>query len=79
MTNYSEILCTAIDEIVTQKLQGVNFDITKLCTIVNADEAHAGKYMVSDGAIKFDAYCDNTAYRVGQSVYVMVPKGDYSQ
>lgn len=35
--------------------------------------------MVSDGAIKFDAYCDNTAYRVGQSVYVMVPKGDYSQ
>lgn len=77
-TNYSEILCTAIDEIVTAKLDGINFDVTKLCTITNADDASGGKYIVSDGAIKFEAYCDITNYRVGQAVYVMVPKGDYS-
>ena len=60
-------------------MEGINFDVTKLCTIVNADDSSGGKYVVSDGAIKFDAYCDVTNYRVGQAVYVMVPKGDYSQ
>lgn len=33
--NYGETICTAIDEIVTAKLQGLQYDITKLCTIVD--------------------------------------------
>jgi hypothetical protein len=33
--DYNEILCTAIDEIVTARLQGLEYDVTKLCTITD--------------------------------------------
>ena len=50
--NYSEIICTAIDEIVTAKLQGLEYDVTKQCTVVDDSQSHKGKYVVSDGTSK---------------------------
>jgi hypothetical protein len=32
-TDYNEILCTAIDTIVSAKIEGLQYDITKLCMI----------------------------------------------
>jgi hypothetical protein len=38
--DYCEIICTAIDEIVTAKLDGLRYDITKLCTIIDASQSY---------------------------------------
>ena len=35
MSNYAENICVAIDQIVTAKLEGLAYDITKLCTIID--------------------------------------------
>lgn len=40
MADYGEIICKAVDEIVTSKLQGLQYDITKLCTIVDDSMSH---------------------------------------
>jgi hypothetical protein len=78
MNNYGEIICTAVDEIVTSKLQGLQYDITKICTIIDDTEKNKGKYIVNDGAVKFDAYSDIHNYRKGNSVLVTIPNGDFS-
>jgi hypothetical protein len=33
--DYGEIICTAVDEIVNAKLEGLQYDITKLCMVVD--------------------------------------------
>ena len=33
--DYGEIFCNAVDEIITSKLQGLQYDITKLCIIID--------------------------------------------
>nr|DAF37659.1 MAG TPA: hypothetical protein [Caudoviricetes sp.]DAK59212.1 MAG TPA: hypothetical protein [Caudoviricetes sp.] len=38
--DYGEILCTAVDEIVTTRLAGLSYDLTKLCTIVDDSYAY---------------------------------------
>ena len=76
--DYNEIICTAIDEIVTARLQGLQYDITKLCTIIDDTSSYEGKYTVSDGSIRFEAYSTNTSYKNGNNVLVIIPNGDYN-
>lgn len=76
--DYAEILCQAVDEIVTKKLEGVKFDKTINCTIINDSEAASGKYKVTDGSAKFYAYSVSTDYKENDAVYVTVPNGDYN-
>lgn len=76
--NYSEIICTAIDEIVTARLQGLEYDITKQCTIMDDTYSHQGKYIVSDGTSRYEAFSTDTSFRKGNSVLVNIPNGDYS-
>ena len=73
-----DILCETIDTIVTSKIQGLQYDITKLCTIEDDSSSSEGKYIVSDGAIKFEAYSDITNYREGNQVLVTIPNGDFN-
>ena len=54
--DYGEIFCSAVDEIITSKLQDLQYDITKLCTIVDDTYSNQGKYTVSDGTAKYDAF-----------------------
>lgn len=75
--NYSEIICTAIDEIVTAKLQGLEYDVTKQCTIVDDSQSHKGKYVVSDGTSKYEAYSTDVSFKKGNSVLVTIPNGNY--
>lgn len=76
--NYGEIICTAIDEIVTAKLQGLEYDVTKLCTVVDDTQSHKGKYVVTDGTSKYEANSTDTTYRNGNNVLVTIPNGDYN-
>lgn len=75
--DYSEIICTAIDEIVTTRLQGLAYDVTKTCNIVDDSQRQSGKYVVTDGSIRFEAYSIDTSLRKGNSVLVTIPNGDF--
>ena len=76
--DYGEIFCSAVDEIITSKLQDLQYDITKLCTIVDDTYSNQGKYTVSDGTTKYDAFSTDISFKKGNSVLVTVPNGDYS-
>lgn len=79
MAEYNEILCQAIDTIVKERLAQIKFDETISCVIVDNTERKKGKYRVQYGSITFDAYGENTTYDINTTVYVLIPKGDYSQ
>lgn len=59
-------------------LQGLSYDITVPCNIVDASQRNNGEYKVSNGTVTFIAYSENTEYREGQTVYVKIPQGDYN-
>ena len=74
---YSEELFGAIDEILRVRLQSLNKDTTILCNIVDNKEAADGKYTVSNSGLRFTAYSDKTNYENEDSVWVLVPDGNY--
>lgn len=76
--DYGEILCTAVDEIITARMSGLAYDITKLCTIVDDTNSYQGKYVVSDGTARYEAYSTDNNLKKGNSVLVTIPNGDYS-
>lgn len=78
MNDIREIICTAVDTIVSKKLEGLEYDITKLCTIVDDSSRSKGLYVVSDGTARFEAYSTDTSFREGNSVLVIIPNGDYN-
>ena len=77
--DYGEIFCQAVDTIVGEKLKGISFDQTVVCSIEDDSRRAEGVYAVSDGSVKFEAYSDNTGYRTGNEVYVSIPQGDWAQ
>ena len=64
----SEDLFQAIDVIVGQRIRSMEKDKTILCTIEDNSHAAEGKYTVSNAAARFDAFGQDTTYRVGQNV-----------
>lgn len=76
--DYNEIICTAIDTIVNSRIQQLQYDITKVCQIEDASNAAQGKYIVADGAAKYEAFTNDTTLRKGNSVQVLIPNGDYN-
>lgn len=54
------------------------FDETIIATIINDNDSKNGRYIVTDGTIKFDAYSDSQTYKVNDVVRVTILKGDYS-
>ena len=77
--DYAEILLQAMDAVSSKRIEAVKFDTTDSATIIETVDADQGKYMVSTGTAKYVAYSVNTKYRVGDSVYVTIPNGDYEQ
>ena len=76
-TNIAE----AFDILLSKRLSQLSYDQTiqaEINEIVNKDEGH---YKIKYQSAIFDAYSENTetSYKVGQSVYVKVPKNDFSQ
>jgi hypothetical protein len=69
--NYGEILCQAVDEIVRTRLEGISYDQTILCTIVDDSRRKEGIYTVTNNnRVRFDAVSNDASYRKHNNVYV---------
>ena len=73
-----ENLFKSIDLITDKKLEGLEYDKTITCSIIDNKYASRGEYTVSDGATIFKAYADITTYQVGQYVYVKIINGSFN-
>lgn len=81
MINYSEILCQSVDMLASAALNDnlINKDITIICEIKEVIDRNNGEYLVNYQMSNFIAYSQNQTYRVGDTVYVTVPQGDFSK
>ena len=76
---YGDILCQAVDTIVTQRLSALEYDQTILCSIVDDSRREEGIYRVTNGSTVFEAVSDQTNYRNDNNVYVLIPKGNWNE
>ena len=75
-----EALFDAIDLISMKNIETeVSYDSTEICSIVDASDRSNGRYLVTNGTIKYDAYSETTTYSNGDKVRVSVLNGDYAQ
>ena len=76
-----ESLLQAIDIIASKRAEENNaYDKTIICKVTDNSQALTkGYYTVSNDTISFNAYSDNTSYKIGAYVRVSIPNGDYSQ
>lgn len=79
MSNVSENLFQAMDIIIAERLNGLNYDKTILCKIEDDSKKDKGEYIVTDGSSTFVAISKDASYIKGSSVYVTVPTGDFNQ
>ena len=79
MSNVSENLFQAMDIIIAERLNGLNYDKTILCKIEDDSKKDKGEYVVTDGSSTFIAISKDDTYTKGASVYVTVPTGDFNQ
>jgi hypothetical protein len=49
-----------------------------LCTVIDDTFSYQGKYIVSDGTARYEAYSTDKSYKNGNSVLVVIPNGDHS-
>ncbi len=77
--DYAEQLLEAMKVVSQAEVQGVSFDKTIQCTIVDVKDAEIGTYMVNNGSANFIAYSKDTDYKVNDVVLVTIPQGDYNQ
>lgn len=67
------------NSIITNKIiEGISFDKTITCNIIDDTYKKEGRYIVSNGAQEFTAYSTVTNYSVNNTVYVTIPNGDYT-
>lgn len=78
--NYGEVFCEAVDEIVRKRLEGISYDSTVLCRVVDDSKREEGLYVVThNNTTKFEAFSTITNYRNNDNVYVQIPNGDWNQ
>ena len=75
--DYANVLCESVKIISESLLEGLKFDKTIVCTIVDDSKRDVGTYTVTDGSVSFVAYSENKNYRNKNEVYVTIPNGDY--
>lgn len=76
--DYLEQLFQGVDILIERKLKDVSFDTTIICTVTDASDSKNGRYQVTDGTIRFEAYSDNDKYKVNDQVRVSIARGDYT-
>ena len=54
--NYSEAFCDAVDILISKRLEGQSYDITKVCTITDDSQKRLGKYIVQEDNVKYEVY-----------------------
>jgi hypothetical protein len=78
MSDYMDSLFQGIDILIDKKLEGLAYDTTVICTIVDSSDCKNGKYRVTDGSVSYIAYSDSDKFREGDQVRVNIPNNDYS-
>ena len=78
MSNIAENICEAINIISTEKLNGLSYDKTVVCTIIDDSKRDKGIYIVKEDAASYTAYSENTTYRKNNQVYVTIPGNNYN-
>lgn len=78
MSNIAENICEAINIISTEKLSGLSYDKTVVCTIIDDSKRDKGIYVVKEGSVSYEAYSENTQYRRNNQVYVTIPGNNYN-
>lgn len=78
VNDYAESLFEAMEIVAKYYYDDKKFDETIIVTIVDDSGRKQGRYVVTNGTIKFDAYADSQDYKVNDVVRVTILKGDYS-
>ena len=74
-----EEILKAIDIISKSNSDTLTYDRTFVCEIVDNSDAKNGRYLVTDGSAKYDAFSETTSYAIGAQVRVTVLQGDSTQ
>ena len=61
-----------------EKLEGLQFDVTRTCVVIDDAYKKIGRYTVQENNLKYEAYSLNTNFTIGDNVLVLIPKGDYN-
>ena len=77
MPDLGEQLLQAMSIVSESSVKKINFDTTKTYNIKEVPKEGYGDYIVTDGSVSFTAYSD-ASYRVGETVYVQIPEGDFN-
>lgn len=84
--DYAEQILQAVEIVVGKCLNDISYDKTEICTIVSDVDKKNGRYTVTNGSVKYDAFVNTSnnadaipEYKINDSVRVSVPNGDYSQ
>ena len=84
--DYAEDILQAMEIVVGKCLNDIAYDKTEICTIIGDKDKKNGRYTVTNGSAKFDAFVDTShnpdaipEYKLDDSVRVSIPNGDYSQ
>lgn len=80
MMDYGDIFCNAVKNIVQGEISNLGYDISKECTVADIIDKAYGRYLVTDGSIKFEAIAAEGAYyEIGDRVVITIPQGDYNK
>jgi hypothetical protein len=61
VSNIAENICESIQIIGESLLEGLSYDKTVVCTIIDDSERDKGKYVVQEnGNVTYEAYSENT-------------------
>lgn len=80
-TDYAEQLLQAMEIVMGKCLTEIAFDKTEKCTIIDDSDKKNGRYTVTNGSTRFDAFVKypDAEYKINDSVRVSIPNGDFSQ
>ena len=78
--NFQNSLLKAIDTLASYRIDQMDADKTVVATIVQCTNALTGEYLVKCDGGNMKAYAQGEAtYSQDETVYILVPKGDYTQ
>ena len=78
-SNIGEIVCEAINTIVSKKIEDLKYNITETCVITDDTSAKIGKYIVKSDNFTYSAYSTNTTLKKNDRVLVMIPNANYDE
>ena len=77
--NSNNNILSAMDIIVDKAINSLKFDKTIIATIIKIENEETGEYRANYEGGQFKIYSEgDIIYKEGDSVYVTIPEGDYS-